>query len=273
MIICIYAIVNTVNDKKCIGSTKNFKRRCIDHRSALRHKRHCNSHLQNAWNKHGEDNFQFIIIENCKLDELIEKEGYWIEKLQTHKREFGYNICRYPRASRLGCKARPETIEKMRISNGGKNHPNWGKKMSKKWIANMKRAVTGIPKPNSGIKKKYLIINPNGIIIEICGLRKFCRENNLNQTAFFKVANGQQYEHRGWKSIHNVKKKKCGFSPRMVIATCEGKEFVFQSLSEAKRSNIFDNPVYPNNIVNCCKGRVKHCGRINGILVSWKYLD
>lgn len=60
----IYKIVNTVNNKYYIGSTRNFKDRWRRHLNALQNNRHINKHLQNAWNKYGSDKFQFKIIEN-----------------------------------------------------------------------------------------------------------------------------------------------------------------------------------------------------------------
>ena len=67
----IYIIQNLVNENIYIGSSINIKRRFSQHKSTLRHNTHKNKHLQNAWNKYGEDNFEFIILERHSYPEKI----------------------------------------------------------------------------------------------------------------------------------------------------------------------------------------------------------
>lgn len=74
----IYQIENKVNSKVYIGSSNNIKRRWQKHKALLRHNKHQNSHLQAAWNKYGEDNFIFSIIELCSIDSLLDREQYFI---------------------------------------------------------------------------------------------------------------------------------------------------------------------------------------------------
>lgn len=77
----IYAIKNKLNNKIYIGQSINIENRWYGHKTSLRHNKHGNKHLQNSWNKYGEDNFDFIVLEECLEDELNEKEVYWISKL------------------------------------------------------------------------------------------------------------------------------------------------------------------------------------------------
>lgn len=75
----IYGIRNNVNENIYIGKTgMSFGDRWDSHRALLRGNKHFNQHLQRAWNKYGEENFEFIIIEDCNIDELDEKEKYYI---------------------------------------------------------------------------------------------------------------------------------------------------------------------------------------------------
>lgn len=74
----IYQIENKVNSKVYTGSSNNIKRRWQKHKALLRHNKHQNSHLQAAWNKYGEDNFIFSIIELCSIDSLLDREQYFI---------------------------------------------------------------------------------------------------------------------------------------------------------------------------------------------------
>lgn len=60
----IYRITNKVNGNTYIGKTAtSFGDRWECHRSQLRGGYHDNSHLQRAWNKYGENNFEFSIVE------------------------------------------------------------------------------------------------------------------------------------------------------------------------------------------------------------------
>lgn len=89
----IYQILNVVNNKKYIGlSRRPFEERKQEHLKNLKGNRHCNRYLQNAWNKYGEENFEFSILENVSLGILLEKEEFYITKLQTNNENYGYNL-------------------------------------------------------------------------------------------------------------------------------------------------------------------------------------
>ncbi|MEQ8172689.1 MAG: GIY-YIG nuclease family protein, partial [Candidatus Eremiobacterota bacterium] len=57
----IYCIINRVNQKIYIGSAKNLKDREKQHFSLLKNNKHVNKYLQNSYNKHGYENFEFKI--------------------------------------------------------------------------------------------------------------------------------------------------------------------------------------------------------------------
>lgn len=115
----IYCIECIVNQKKYIGSTTDYKTRFRTHKSKLRRNCHDNDHLQNAWNKYGEKNFSFFVLENNISDEiLIDREVYWIEYCNTLNDKFGYNL-----REELGGGARrnsAETRRKISESNKGR---------------------------------------------------------------------------------------------------------------------------------------------------------
>lgn len=70
----IYAIVNHATAKKYIGSSNNVGRRWVEHRSKLRRGKHNNPHLQNAWNHYGEHSFDFVVLLECDMASLLDKE-------------------------------------------------------------------------------------------------------------------------------------------------------------------------------------------------------
>lgn len=58
----VYEIKNITNNKVYIGITKNIKQRKMSHFSGLSNNSHYNSHLQNSYNKYGEQNFIFSVL-------------------------------------------------------------------------------------------------------------------------------------------------------------------------------------------------------------------
>lgn len=77
----IYKIENTINSKVYVGSSNNIKVRWRKHKALLRHNKHPNQHLQNAWNKYGEDMFIFSVIELCPISSLL--KGNYIRKYNS----------------------------------------------------------------------------------------------------------------------------------------------------------------------------------------------
>ena len=84
----IYMIINLINGKKYIGSSINIRHRLWGHRATLRHNKHYNNLLQRAWNKYGEENFDFSILEKCPEEKRFERKQYYVDSLHPE-----YNIC------------------------------------------------------------------------------------------------------------------------------------------------------------------------------------
>jgi group I intron endonuclease len=70
----IYKIINKLDGKYYVGSTKDFNKRWLDHKSALIGNRHPNDKLQRAWNKYGQDKFEFVITESTDPTKTILKQ-------------------------------------------------------------------------------------------------------------------------------------------------------------------------------------------------------
>lgn len=87
----IYKITNTINGKSYIGQSTDIHRRW---RNEIADSNNSNSHsynypLMKAFRKYGVDNFKFEVIEECKNEELNQKEVYWIDYFNTFF--YGYN--------------------------------------------------------------------------------------------------------------------------------------------------------------------------------------
>lgn len=125
----VYMIKNNVNNKIYIGSSKNINKRWLAHKFILNNKKHCNKHLNSAWNKYGEDNFIFSVIEYEELDKLIEREQHYIDYYDTTNKNIGYNIA--PKAgTNLGWQPSKETRRKM--SDSAKRKPPISEETRKK---------------------------------------------------------------------------------------------------------------------------------------------
>jgi len=110
----IYRIENIINNKFYIGSTACFNKRFSSHKYLLKNNKHPNKILQNSWNKYGEHNFKFEILEEIRnLDGniLLEKEQYYSDNLKPE-----YNLLKIVKSC-LGYKHSEETKEKHRKYN------------------------------------------------------------------------------------------------------------------------------------------------------------
>lgn len=75
----IYQITCTVSGKSYVGSSRRIYRRWNEHSYLLRRGLHKSPRLQQAWNKHGEANFAFSVLEECAVNELFAREQHWID--------------------------------------------------------------------------------------------------------------------------------------------------------------------------------------------------
>lgn len=90
---CIYAIKNLTNNKLYIGMSISFRQRKHSHIKNLKANKHHSTYLQNAWNKYGCENFEFIILDtNVSTSNISAKEKYYIDLYKSLNPEYGYNM-------------------------------------------------------------------------------------------------------------------------------------------------------------------------------------
>jgi len=131
----IYKITNIINNKIYIGSASFYDKRKGTHISRLRNNTHKNRYLQSSYNKHGENNFKFEIIEYVNSQrQLLNREQYWLDLTECYNRNIGYNISKTA-GSNLGNKMSEESKKKI--------GDFWrGKKFSKERIEQLKKDRT-----------------------------------------------------------------------------------------------------------------------------------
>lgn len=89
---CIYKITNLINGKVYIGQTiSSIKHRWNSHKNSWHSNKRCCA-LYNAFDKYGIDNFIIEEIEACEVNQLNEREIYWIDYYNSFNE--GYNLTR-----------------------------------------------------------------------------------------------------------------------------------------------------------------------------------
>lgn len=151
-----YKIQNKDTGKIYVGSTVNLQKREKDHFSYLRRGTHHNIYLQRAFDKYGEESFNFIVLDHCDPDPetLIKLEQ---QEYNSYKEEILYNIA-YPAVNpMIGRDFSDEHREKISksLKDYHKENDNRfkGKKHSKKSRLKMSKS-----------QKKYLETNQNNFL-------------------------------------------------------------------------------------------------------------
>lgn len=91
----IYCIENKIDGKMYIGQSFNIQRRWQEHIKMLNKGKHHNRFLQRAWDKYGEDNFDFYIVEQLYTSPRVVYdvlEIYYISEYCTNNNQYGYNL-------------------------------------------------------------------------------------------------------------------------------------------------------------------------------------
>jgi group I intron endonuclease len=132
----IYGIENKIDGKTYVGKSVNMEKRWIKHANALKKGTHYNTHLQRSYNKYGKDCFSHIIIEQCEVEKLSEREQHWvnvrIDRLYNHVIDV---ITMKGSSNPFGNrKHSTDTKNKMSVAKKGKyqgcDNPNYGNVMS-----------------------------------------------------------------------------------------------------------------------------------------------
>ena len=259
----VYRIRNLVNGKCYIGScshNQGFKLRWGNHRRSLRKGNHHSIILQNAWNKYGELNFVFEILETCEPIKCIEREQYYLDTLHPK-----YNILSIA-GSPLGRKASSETIQKLknRSYDWMKGDKNWNKSPEKREfyrkIFNSKKMHSLMTpetfqkisefhkgKPKSEIQKQRMSTASLGkpkSQKHIEKLKEWVKNNNSGEKAYFHT---HKFVFKGENSP--------GFSGYYRFKNIvTGEELICSKIEMSKKYNIPHTKV-----CSICNGKRKSC--------------
>lgn len=233
----VYKIYCKSNEKAYIGSSCDVKRRMQQHKSALRSNRHINEHLQSAWNKYGENNFEFVLLENVEVPNLLEREQFWIDKFLSHQRETGFNKCEVsrPTESQLFKRAKSyiithpdgkeenivnleawerknniphDALRKVALGtqNSYKNYKcRFAHQTKKDWESTLIRNERHGANP----KWEYIFTCPDGSEIITKRFNDFCKEHSLNVGCMYETLLGKKgrTQHKGYKCSRRLLSK------------------------------------------------------------------
>ena len=280
----IYKIENLINGKVYIGQSVNIEERWQSHKAIVINK--ANSYkttlqypLYLALDKYGLENFKFEIIEECGLNELDEREQYWISYFHSwidDPQSNGYNIT-------LGGKGVQKTTEEQI------NYivDLWESKKSTKEICELtnldKHTVLKYLKSFSKTytvqesKRRGVIINGiahttpvnkydyTGKLISTYPNRETAEiENNIPPFGLVATLNNKYSSYKNYYYIYAdvdqkaelIKHMKKRFNKKPVLQYDINNNFIarYQSAVDAAKSL---NKSNSSNITACCSGRTK----------------
>lgn len=118
----IYQIQSIIKPERIyIGCSINIPNRWHDHLKTLKQNKHCNSKLQNHYNKYGKNDLVFSILVLCDKDDLLIVEQYYIDVTNPY-----FNICKIAGIT-LGYKHTEETKKYLSKIRMGKDPWNKNK--------------------------------------------------------------------------------------------------------------------------------------------------
>lgn len=110
----IYQITNLRSGKIYIGQSLDVLARLRQHKYELRHGLHLNRYLQSAWNRYGESNFVFSVLEEVSEEKLTEREKYWVDFYGGYESDRLYNLREPGPSGRLPACARKKLSDSIK---------------------------------------------------------------------------------------------------------------------------------------------------------------
>ena len=202
----IYMIINTINNKKYIGETKqSLNVRYSKHLSHAR-KNNRNGKLYDAIREYGAENFKIELVEKCKYEDRHDREEYWISYYDSYNN--GYNNAPRQYVTSKGYKFSEERKLEYSQKFKGENNPMYGKNVKDymdegkicKWKENLSKARKGkkfsqshkeqLSKSSTRKKSMIKVSDENIIIEEYESLTVLSKSLNMSpSTVLYKIKN------------------------------------------------------------------------------------
>lgn len=233
----IYKIINKVTGDVYIGQTKNFSKRCTQHLLALRKNMHHSVYLQRAYNKYGESQFEFSVIETLtNSKELNKREYYHINRLKAKYNSANspeyYTSKLFKKYSKKKAKARTFVVLQYNLNGSLLKEWNSVDEIHKKYKISkscIRRCCRGQQRSAGGFifkyknniipynytsqytkeeiqqtrkassERMYEVTHPNGKVETIKGLKQFCLSHGLSYKSMICKLKLKREPYNGWK--------------------------------------------------------------------------
>lgn len=110
----VYEIRCLHNNRVYVGSSNNIGQRASSHFRKLANQKHINKYLQYDYDQYGFEQFQFKVLEYCLVEQLIEREQFWIAELKATEIGIGYNCKSVPVRHQMNAASRRKLSDSVR---------------------------------------------------------------------------------------------------------------------------------------------------------------
>lgn len=217
----IYKVECIIDNKKYIGQSKDIEKRFKKHLTELKNNRHLNSYMQHSFNRYGIEYFVFEVIELCLEEELMNKEIFYIDKLKSYNRNFGFNV-------------------------------EYGGLRNKKIAEETKRKIS---KSMTGIKKPLIVVEK----MRIAQKKRSDEISNTHKGNTYTkgIARSKEFKEKISKSLIG-NKRRLGVEPhniKSVLQYDKDMNFIkkWNKISDVKKTLGFNH----SSIVKCCQDKLK----------------
>lgn len=198
----IYKITNKINGKIYIGQTTQEPK--------LRWQKHCTPFsarkmiVSKSIQKYGKENFLFEVIDNANsLDELNEKEVYWINHFDSRNKEKGYNIA----FGGDNKKMTDETKEKLSLVHKGKSKPPMSEEHRRKISEAAKKRKLS-PETKEKIRLAHLGLKPTKETKKKLSLVKKGKKQKREHVEAREKIKAENRKTTKYNSIININRRK-----------------------------------------------------------------
>ena len=192
----IYGIRNKRNGRVYVGQSVNIEDRFTRHKTHLKHNKHKNRYLQNSYNKHGLEWFDFFVIEECEKGELDLREQCWIDtyKPNLYNHELFVEDRNGCRNSFYGKHHTKQTKEKMSMlkkgAYNGADNPNFGNR----WSEQQKNRMRGGKNVNAKLNKSD-VIEIKQMLAENIKHAEIAARFDVARTVITRINSGTRWGH------------------------------------------------------------------------------
>lgn len=237
----IYIIENRINGHKYVGKCSSNMKNYFGSGVAL----------ADAIKKYGKHNFEKIIVEYCKIEDLNQKEIEWIEKLDTYN-GVGYNLTPGGEGWTKGMRHSEGTLSKF------KDNPSQKGKVRSEETKQKIRDSLKVYRDSLTEEERKSIYGKSGAKLK--GIKKHFSEEhkkNLSLGQKGKPKSKRTSEHK--EKIAAKKRKKV-----IMIDKNDNILNIYNSIKEAE----FDSKILSSCISAACSGKQKTAGGF-----KWKFYE